>query len=468
MKEMLPLIIFAAIICGVTLLAVKIVNRFRYKPYTSRKSALLIEIQELEEKRDVLGKRYESLNNETAALQELSGKEIQLQAAVEEKTSKLQQIEEKIASLHDREVDADKKIHAIQSKVDLYSRLDDFVEYGMYETPDYLYQTSERFALEIKKIRDAQRAMIQDKKVITITKGKGVDFENPVVSKVLAEQEKLMIRTFNIECDLLISKINPSNLQRTLERIDNIATNLEKSSADLRYGFNIGYVKLKYEECKLEYQFTLKKKEEQDEQRALREQIREEERARREYEAAIAEAAKEEATYEKLLQKARQDLEKSNDEERQAAVMRIQQLEAELSESRAKAARAISMAQQTKKGHVYIISNIGSFGENVYKIGLTRRLDPTERVKELGDASVPFSFDIHAIIASDNAPELENQLHKAYDKHRVNAVNLRKEFFNVSLDDIKNKVEDITGAESNFVMTILAEEYFQTKRMRQL
>ena len=231
-------------------------------------------------------------------------------------------------------------------------------------------------------------------------------------------------------------------------------------------GFNIEYVKLKYEECKLQYQFTLKKKQEQDEQRALREQMREEERARREYEKAIEEASKEEATYERLLEKAREALKAASDDERRAAELRIQQLEEELAEAQAKAQRAISMAQQTKKGHVYIISNIGSFGEGVYKIGLTRRLDPTERVDELGDASVPFSFDIHAIIASDDAPSLENRLHKEFDAQRVNAVNLRKEFFRVPLEDIRKKVEEVTGQQADFVMTYLAEEYYQTQRIR--
>ena len=216
----------------------------------------------------------------------------------------------------------------------------------------------------------------------------------------------------------------------------------------------------------MQYQFALKKKEEQDEQRAIREQMREEERARREYEKAIEDASREEATYERLLEKARKALETVKAEEKQAAELRIQQLEEELAEARAKAQRAISMAQQTKKGYVYVISNIGSFGENVYKIGLTRRLDPRERVRELGDASVPFSFDIHALIASENAPALETALHKAFDRQRVNAVNLRKEFFRVSLDDIRKKAEELTGRKSDFVMTILAEEYYQTKRMQ--
>ena len=234
----------------------------------------------------------------------------------------------------------------------------------------------------------------------------------------------------------------------------------------MRYGFNEQYISLKFEECRLQYEFLMKKKEEQEEQRAIREQMKEEERARREYEAAIAKAQKEEDLYQKMLDKARQALAQTSDADRQAAELRIQQLEEELAEAKAKAERAMSMAQQTKKGHVYVISNIGSFGENVYKIGLTRRLDPTERVRELGDASVPFSFDIHAMISSEDAPSLETALHRAFDDKRVNAVNMRKEFFKVGLEDIRKKVEEITGNEADFVTTILAEEYFQTKRLR--
>lgn len=413
--EVIILIVFIAIIAGFTLLVSSLVNRHRYKPYKNRKEALTAEAARLEESVKSLKTQYETLDADTKELQNLALHERQLSASVEEKTQKLHQIDTKIASVKDVEAEADKKIHAIQSKVDLYSRMDDFVEYGMYEKPTYLYETSERYAIEIKNIRERQKKLIQDKQVIIIHNDASMFDGPPIAKRILNDQIKMMVRSFNIECDSLIARVNPGNFQRTLERIDAIATGLEKSSADLRYGFNIEYVKLKYEECKLQYQFTLKKKQEQDEQRALREQMREEERARREYEKAIEEASKEEATYERLLEKAREALKEASDDERRAAELRIQQLEEELAEAQAKAQRAVSMAQQTKKGHVYIISNIGSFGEGVYKIGLTRRLDPKERVDELGDASVPFSFDIHAIIASDDAPSLENRLHKEFD-----------------------------------------------------
>ena len=124
------------------------------------------------------------------------------------------------------------------------------------------------------------------------------------------------------------------------------------------------------------------------------------------------------------------------------------------------------MAEQTKRGHVYIISNIGSFGEDVYKIGLTRRLEPLDRVKELGGASVPFSFDVHAMIYSEDAPALETKLHREFSHFRVNQVKLRKEFFRVNLLDIKEKATEITGNELDFKVTALAEDYYESLKLQ--
>ena len=233
-------------------------------------------------------------------------------------------------------------------------------------------------------------------------------------------------------------------------------------------GINLDFIKLKYGECKLQYQYTLKKKEEQEEQSLIREQIKEEQRAIKEFEKAISDAEKQEKLYSDLLNKARKELDLASDEERLITQQRINELELQLEEARLKEERAKSMAEQTRKGHVYIISNIGSFGENVYKIGLTRRLDPMDRIKELGDASVPFKFDVHAMIYVDDAPTLERNLHKEFTHKRVNAVNLRKEFFNVDLNSIKEAVHKIAGIDAEFNTTILAEEYFETKRLTEL
>jgi len=123
------------------------------------------------------------------------------------------------------------------------------------------------------------------------------------------------------------------------------------------------------------------------------------------------------------------------------------------------------MAQQTKSGHVYVISNIGSFGDNVYKIGMTRRLEPLDRVKELGDASVPFIFDVHAMIYSDDAPALENSLHKLFDSQRVNLVNSRKEFFKVTLEEIELQAKK-TSSSVEFIKTAEAKDYNESKAIR--
>ena len=122
------------------------------------------------------------------------------------------------------------------------------------------------------------------------------------------------------------------------------------------------------------------------------------------------------------------------------------------------------MAQQTKRGHVYVISNIGSFGEEVFKIGLTRRLEPLDRVKELGDASVPFSFDVHAMIFSEDAPKLEKELHSLFNNRQVNKVNPRKEFFKVPVVEIKKEIEKL-GLETHWTMRSEALEYRESLQL---
>ncbi len=364
-------------------------------------------------------------------------------------------------------------LHEVQEKLDLYTRLEEFVDHGLFEMPEYLYETSARFVEEIKQVREQQKSLVKDKQAITFPETSTISADKAYNKKILEGQVKLMLAAFNIECDLLIAKVAPSNFPRTLERIEKLANSLEKSAATLHCGFNLDYVEYKYQECQLQYQFKLKKQQEQEEQKLIREQIREEQKATKEYERAVAQAEKEERMYRDMLSKAREELNNAainnaSSEDRLIAVQRIADLERQLAEAEAKEERAKSMAQQTRKGHVYIISNIGSFGEDVYKIGLTRRLEPMDRVKELGDASVPFSFDVHAMIYTEDAPTLENQLHREFTTTRVNAVNHRKEFFRTDLTSIKEAVERLTDVETEFKMTILAEEYYESRRLRGL
>lgn len=191
-----------------------------------------------------------------------------------------------------------------------------------------------------------------------------------------------------------------------------------------------------------------RKVQEREEKEAERERIK----AEKEYEKAIRQAEKDEATARRKLEEAQKELENQKENEKKYNQLKeqIKKLGQALQDAIERGERAMSMAQQTKKGFVYIISNVNSFGENVYKIGLTRRLDPTERIDELSNASVPFPFQINAIIESDDAPALEAKLHRIFDEQKMNKRNWRKEFFKISLDDIQ-KVLDEEGIGSSII-----------------
>jgi hypothetical protein len=204
-----------------------------------------------------------------------------------------------------------------------------------------------------------------------------------------------------------------------------------------------------------------KLQEEKEEQRRIREQMREEEQAQRELERARTDAEREEKRYTDALRKATEEAERAVGDKQQRLLGQIEELQQRLSEAQANKERAIARAQMTRAGHVYIISNVGSFGEQVYKIGMTRRLDPMDRVRELGDASVPFQFDVHAIIYSDDAPTLENTLHREFHLRRVNRVNLRREFFRASIEEIAEAVHRHHG-EIEFTLAAEAREYRKT------
>jgi hypothetical protein len=195
-----------------------------------------------------------------------------------------------------------------------------------------------------------------------------------------------------------------------------------------------------------------------EEQRRIKEQIREEEKARREIEKALRDAAKQEEMLQKAMEKARAQLEGANDEQRAKYEAQIAELEKKYQEAEERSKHALSMAQQTKSGHVYIISNIGSFGESVFKIGMTRRLEPLDRIRELGDASVPFPFDVHAMIWTNDAPTLETQLHKRFALAQMNKINFRREFFRAPLHEIRKEIEK-DNLEIQWTMTAEAREY---------
>lgn len=211
---------------------------------------------------------------------------------------------------------------------------------------------------------------------------------------------------------------------------------------------------------KIEYNYYVKKEQARQEQLAIREQMRQEAEERKALEAEKKKVEAEESKYNKQLSVLKEQLEKASEDETTALKARILELEQQLSSVILKKEEIINL-QNGKAGNIYIISNLGSFGENVFKIGMTRRLDPQERVNELGSASVPFKFDVHSFIFSDDAVELENKLHERLHKQRVNKVNLRKEFFYSSVDELEALVNEIDPT-AEFNKTMLAEDFRQS------
>jgi hypothetical protein len=402
---------------------------------------------------------------ESSLLKDIQSQEIRLQAEVSKFAQNKGQIENEISLLNQKRTDLNTQVAQLMSKIDLYSRLDEYTRVGHFEMPQYLYDTSVRYQSEIKEIREQQKKLIREKKAVTYPEDFMICTEKFLNKRILDGQAALMLSAFNIDCDLLIEKVSPSNLDRTLEQIEKKAEQLEKNCATLRCGFNIDYVELKFEECKLQFEYTLKKQEEQEEQRLIREQMKEEVRVQKQYEEAMKEAEKEELKYRRLIERAREHLNQENEQERALSLAKISLLEEQLREAEERGIRAKSMAEQTRRGFVYVISNVGAFGEGVYKIGLTRRLDPQERVDELGDASVPFPFDVHAMCFSEDAPALEHALHKKFANRRVNCVNFRKEFFRVDLPEIQDAIEELVNDEVEFKVTAQARDYYESKRL---
>ncbi len=230
---------------------------------------------------------------------------------------------------------------------------------------------------------------------------------------------------------------------------------------------NLEILKLKLDKWNLVYTFELKKEQEAEIQRSIREQMAEEEKVRKEIERQKAKIEKDQAQHNNEMKRLMQYMQNSNDSaEKQLYIDKIRELEERLRQLESEKNTVLEREANAKAGYVYIISNIGSFGEDIYKIGMTRRLEPMDRVKELSSASVPFEFDVHAMIFSDDAPALEHALHKHFQNQRVNLVNLRKEFFHVSIDEIEDVVKKQFNNTAVFTKIPGAREYYETLSLR--
>lgn len=346
---------------------------------------------------------------------------------------------------------------------------EDIVEmesFALY-TPKWKFATADEYKDKLKEIIDQQKQMIKNGTAATAGRSWNMNGSTAQGQKMTKNIIKLCLRSFNDECDAAVSSVKFSNYDRCAERIYKAAETTSKLSSILTIEINAEYVELKIKQLQLAHEYETKRQEEKEALKELRAQQREEAQARKEMEQARQAAEKEQTHYENALATINAQLEVCTEDKKADLENKKAEIETRLEDINKNIADLDYRAANIKAGYVYIISNIGAFGENVYKIGMTRRLDPQERVDELGDASVPFKFDVHAMIFSEDAPALEAALHREFEDKKVNMINGRKEFFRVSLDEIKRVVRENHDKVVEFTDVPDAEQYRETIKMLQ-
>lgn len=396
------------------------------------------------------------MNNRFDGIIDMEEERIKIEAEISKLKAQLKEETAKKTILKEKEL-------KIQENINLLSDEYNLLDFGFYKYK-YNFERSEEYNEKLSGIKQELKDMIKDKVAATCdtdwqvqgSKSKGKTLTNNVL--------KLALRAFNGESDAAIAKVKYNNIKVMEARIIKSYESINKMVSYFNCVISYKYMKLKLEELYLTHEYLSKVEEEKEEQRRIKEQMREEEKAQKEFERAQIEAQKEEERAQKALEKAEEKLKNAHGAELDKLNEQIAKLKESLEEAKRNMERAKSMAQMTKSGYVYVISNIGSFGEDIYKIGMTRRLEPMDRVRELGNASVPFNFDVHAMIYTENAPELENTLHKEFYNNRVNKVNDKREFFKVDLNKIKEAAQK-HKADVKFTMIAEAEQYRRTIAM---
>ena len=458
-KDLIIKIIAAFVVLAIAIYApqllIFIVGYLAYQLSKSNK-----ELSDSNEKYQEVIADYSTLSEQHSEVTSRYADVIDVDIAVDEAKEKLTKTTKDIEELQ-RSYKQKKSVYDdLLSRIAIYDERLEYAEMGMYE-PHFEFDTSEAFRDRIKEVRAKQKEMIKEKTAITCNIQWEVSGSRAEGKKMTNRGIRLTARAFNNECDAAIANVSWNNIERMEKRIVKAYEAINKMNETNKIFISPYYLQLKLDELRLAFEYKEKRQIEKEEQAELRRLEREEEQLRKEAERALAEEKKLEVLLEKVQEKALH----SDGPELERLLAEIAKLGDELKEMQRKHDRVKAMAEQTKLGYVYVISNIGSFGENVYKIGMTRRLEPMDRVKELGDASVPFYFDVHAMIFSEDAPSLEAQIQREFADRRLNLVNYRKEYFNVTLEEIKQKFWEL-NPNVEFIDEVEAREFKESEEIR--
>ena len=404
-------------------------------------------------------KKFKQCVAEKQKLEDRFSSVIDIEKEVDTVKDEKLKVEQSIQDLRTSYADKKKVYDELVKEVAIFDEKIAMSQLGVY-SPHFNFSDSDQFKAHIETVRAEQKALVSAKTAIKAYSDWEVGGSKSEGKKMTNRAVRLSLRAFNNECEAALTNVRWNNVSTMEKRIQRAFEQINKLNESLDIGITMEYYQLKLKELWLTHEYREKQKEERDHKTEMNRLKREEERLTRD--AAAAE--KEEIRFQKLLDKAKKEAAQAIGADAEKYKAQIAELTKELDAAHAKAFRAKSMAEQTRAGYIYVLSNIGSFGEGVHKIGMTRRLDPNDRVQELGDASVPFLFDTHAMFYCEDAPTIEKELHKLFDKKRVNRANGRKEFFKVSLEEIQNEVRKIKP-DIEFIKGIEAQEYFETLAM---
>lgn len=416
------------------------------------------EIQQLNTKNNKLEQDVEFYQKKISPIIDLENKIIDLENKKKELNIEINNLNTIICDKRNEVLELDKQVIELRNE----KLLQDFSFY----VPMYNFLTSEEYKNKLDDLRVKQKTMILNETAATCSTKWAINGSVLKGDSQTKKTIKLVLRCFNNECDLLISNVKFNNIYKYRDTIVKTydKLNLFVSGHDIK--ISPEYFNLKLEELYLAYEYTLKKQEEKEEQRRVREQLKEELKLQKEIEEKRKELIKEKTHYENALKNISDKILETKDETQLNYLLSRKNELLEHCNKLDNSLKEIDYREANKRaGYVYIISNIGSFGENVFKIGMTRRLDPMDRVNELGDASVPFKFDVHALIFSENAPKLEAALHRAFTNNRVNMINERREFFRCTLKEIEAVVKQNYDKSVDFVYTSEAQQYRETLKI---
>lgn len=412
------------------------------------------EVEKLEFKKEQILKNQEKQLSEA-----LKANEVNLNNLISEKFIEVKN-KQKELKLLEKEYQHYASINtALQNQIKANEVSLDVLQFGVYE-PFYNFEKSDTYKIELQAVLESQRALIRDEKAVICSVNWSVDGSLTKGKANSKSYMKLVLRAFNSECNALIAKVNWNSIEQTKERIHKSFDAINKVAEHSAVQIQKEYLDLKLQELFLEYEFQLKVQKEKEETKKQFLKQKEVERVQREFETAVNLIT----NYENQIEEAKLNLNTASGISLVKWQKKIKTIELKAKEARISKEKAELLFKNTDVGYVYMASNIGSFGENIYKIGITKSLDPIAYVKELGATAVPFPFDVHGFIFSEEATHLEQQLHTAFFNNKVNLRNENTSFFRLTWEAIEQKVNEL-GYQITLLKNPEAKEFRETKML---